>query len=174
MQHDTLLTVFVIVAAVAIVMQMLVMAGIYFALRDLRRDLDGIQAATKQRLDVLSLRVTEFVSVSREPVRNIAANLADISRTLRERTTQLDGVLADFLERSRLQIIRIDQLVSGLVDKAESTAGAVESVVEKKVVAPVQEVAAVIAGVRKGLEFLFARRRSAAVSETTQDEQMFI
>src|SRR5690242_180944 len=99
MQHDTLLSVFVIVAAVAIVMQMLVMAGIYFALRDLRRDLDGIQAATKQRLDVLSLRVTEFVSVSREPVRNIAANLADISRTLRERTTQLDGVLADFLER---------------------------------------------------------------------------
>jgi len=170
MEHDTLLTVFVIVAALALVMQMLVMAGIYLAMRDLHRDLVDVRALTKQRLDALSERVTEFIASSREPVRDIAANLAEISRTLRDRTSQLDSVVADFLDRSRLQIIRLDQLVTSLVDKAENTAGAVE----KRVVAPVQEMAAVIAGVRKGFEFLFARRRNAAVSETTQDEQMFI
>jgi len=170
MEHDTLLTVFVIVAAVALVMQMLVMAGIYRAMRDLHRDLIDVRAVTKQKLDTLTERVTEFIASSREPVRDIAANLAEISRTLRDRTSQFDSVLADFLDRSRLQIIRIDQLVTSLVDKAENTAGAVE----KKVVAPVHEMAAVIAGVRKGFEFLFARRRNAAVSETTQDEQMFI
>ena len=77
---------------------------------------------------------------------------------------------ADLLDRTRLQIIRIDQMVTGMVEKAQSTAG----VVEQNVMTPVHEVSALIAGVRKGLEFLFARRRSAAVSESTQDEQMFI
>src|SRR5437762_6970360 len=109
MEHDTLLTVFVIVAAVALVMQMLVMAGIYRAMRDLHRDLIDVRAVTKQKLDTLTERVTEFIASSREPVRDIAANLAEISRTLRDRTSQFDSVLADFLDRSRLQIIRIDQ-----------------------------------------------------------------
>ena len=60
MEHDTLLTVFVIVAALALVMQMLVMAGIYVAMRDLHRDLVDVRALTKQRLDALSERVTEL------------------------------------------------------------------------------------------------------------------
>jgi hypothetical protein len=170
MEHETVLTVFVIVAAVAIVMQMLVMTGIYFAIRDLHRDLVDVRAVTKQKIDTLTERVTEFIASSREPIRDVAANLADMSRTIRERTAQFDSVMADFLDRSRLQIIRIDQLVTTFVDKAENAADRVE----KKVVAPVQEMAAVIAGVRKGFEFLFARRRNAGVSETTQDEQMFI
>ena len=54
MEHDTLLTVFVIVAAVALVLQMLVMVGIYVAMRDLHRDLVDVRALTKQRLDTLS------------------------------------------------------------------------------------------------------------------------
>ncbi|PYV22042.1 MAG: hypothetical protein DMG24_17920 [Acidobacteria bacterium] len=119
---------------------------------------------------MLTQRVTDFIATSREPVHNVAANLAEITRILRERTGQFDSVAADLLDRTRLQIIRIDQMVTGMVEKAQSTAG----VVEQNVMTPVHEVSALIAGVRKGLEFLFARRRSAAVSESTQDEQMFI
>jgi len=170
MAHDTLLTVFVILAALAIVGQALVMGGILIAMRDLHRDIDSIHSSTRQKLDVLTQRVTDFIATSREPVHNVAANLAEITRILRERTGQFDSVAADLLDRTRLQIIRIDQMVTGMVEKAQSTAG----VVEQNVMTPVHEVSALIAGVRKGLEFLFAQRRSAAVSESTQDEQMFI
>jgi hypothetical protein len=37
-----------------------------------------------------------------------------------------------------------------------------------------QEVSAVIAGMRAGLDFLFSRRRTTSVSEAAQDEQLFI
>lgn len=170
---DTWLVVFVLLAAVAILLQALVMVGIYFALQNLRRDILGIQVDTKQKLEALnqmSQRVIEFVADSREPVRTLTNNLAEISRTLRERTAQWDGVAEDLADRTRLQIIRLDQLVTALVERAESTAG----VVEKSILTPVQEVTAVLAGIRKGLDFLFTRRRGTSVSDVAQDEQMFI
>jgi hypothetical protein len=47
-------------------------------------------------------------------------------------------------------------------------------VVQRNVLAPIQEISAVVKGVRSGLEFLFSRRRAPSVSEATQDEQLFI
>lgn len=170
---ETWLVVFVLLAAIAILLQALVMVGIYFALQNLHRDVLGIQADTKQKLESLnqmSQRVIEFVADSREPVRTLTNNLAEISRTLRERTAQWDGVAEDLADRTRLQIIRLDQMLTSLVERAESTAG----VVEKSILTPVQEVTAVLAGIRKGLDFLFTRRRSNSVSDVAQDEQMFI
>ncbi|HKS94908.1 MAG TPA: hypothetical protein VJV74_02120, partial [Terriglobia bacterium] len=108
---ETWLVVFVLLAAIAILLQALVMVGIYFALQNLHRDVLGIQADTKQKLESLnqmSQRVIEFVADSREPVRTLTNNLAEISRTLRERTAQWDGVAEDLADRTRLQIIRLD------------------------------------------------------------------
>ena len=89
---------------------------------------------------------------------------------LRERTANVDEVAAELLEKSRLQMIRVDRMVSDLVEKVETTAGAVQ----RGVLGPIQEISAVVKGVRSGLEFLFTRRRVTNVSEATQDEQLFI
>ena len=66
-------------AALAIVGQALVMGGILIAMRDLHRDIDSIHSSTRQKLDVLTQRVTDFIATSREPVHNVAANLAEIT-----------------------------------------------------------------------------------------------
>ena len=89
---------------------------------------------------------------------------------LRDRTSNVDAVAAELLEKSRQQIIRVDKMVSDLVEKVETTAEAVQ----RGVLGPIQEVSAVVKGVRSGLEFLFSRRRVTNVSEATQDEQLFI
>ncbi len=170
MSHDTALTVFVIVAALAFLTQAVLMLLLYLSLRDLPSKIDRIRADVKERIDPLTQAITEILIDSREPVRTITSNLAEISRILRDRTSHIDAVVADLADKSRLQIIRVDQMVAGLVERAENLAGEVE----RKVLAPIQEVAAVIKGVRSGLEFLFSRRRVSSVTEATQDEQMFI
>jgi len=144
--------------------------GIWLAIKSIHREVVGVRADVKQRLDPLTQNVTELLANSREPVRNITANLAEISRILRDRANHVDGVVADLVDKSRLQIIRVDQMVSDLVSKVESTADAVQ----RNVLAPMQEISAVVKGVRSGLEFLFSRRRSPSVSAATQDEQLFI
>jgi hypothetical protein len=89
---------------------------------------------------------------------------------LRERTGDVDGLVAELVDRSRAQVIRMDRMVSDLVQKVETTSEAVQ----RGVLAPIQEISAVIKGMQAGLDFLFSRRRTTSASETTQDEQLFI
>lgn len=170
MANDTALTVVLILVAVAVLMQAGAMVGIWLAVKNIRSEVQGVRADVKQRLDPLTQSIGEIVGNSREPVQVITKNLAEISQMLRDRTSHVDEAVADLVDKSRLQVIRIDQLVADLVRKVETTA----DTVQQSVLAPLQEAAAVIKGVRSGLEFLFSRRRSPSISETTQDEQLFI
>ena len=170
MEQNTGLTVALILVALAVLMQGGAMVGIWLALRKVPGQIESVRSDVKQRLDPLTQSALEIINNSREPLRTITANVAEISRILRDRTSSADQVAAELLEKSRSQIIRVDRMVSELVEKVETTA----DTVQKGVLAPIQEVSAVVKGIRSGLEFLFSRRRVTNVSEATQDEQLFI
>jgi len=170
MEHNAGLTIALILVALAVLMQAGTMIGIWLAMRKIPPQIEAIRAEVKQRVDPLAQSVTEIVNNAREPLRTIALNLADISKILRERTTDVDALVAEIVDTSRAQVVRVDQMVSDLVEKVETTSDAVQ----RGVLVPMQEVSAVIAGMRAGLEFLFTRRRTTSVSESAQDEQLFI
>ena len=170
MEQNTGLTVALVLVAIAVLMQAGAMLGIWLAIRKVPGQIENVRSDVKQRLDPLSQSVLEIIDNSREPLRTITANVAEISRILRDRTSNADRVAAELLEKSRSQIIRVDRMVSELVERVETTA----DTVQKGVLGPIQEVSAVVKGVRSGLEFLFSRRRVTNVSEATQDEQLFI
>ena len=170
MEQNTGLTVALILVAIAVLMQAGAMLGIWLAVRRVPGQIENVRADIKQRIDPLAQSTLELVNNSREPLRTITANLVEISTILKDRTSSADAVAAELLEKSRSQIVRVDQMVSDLVEKVESTADSVQ----KGVLGPVNEVSAVVKGVRAGLEFLFTRRRVTNVSEATQDEQLFI
>jgi len=170
MEQNTGLTVALILVAIAVLMQAGAMLGIWLAIRKVPGQIESVRSDVKQRLDPLTQSALEIVNNSREPLRIITANLAEISQILRDRTSDADQVAAELLDKSREQIIRVDRMVSDLVEKVETTATAVQ----KGVLGPIHEVSAVVKGVRSGLEFLLSRRRVTNVSEATQDEQLFI
>ena len=170
MEHNAGLTIALILVALAVLMQAGAMIGIWLAMRKISTQIEAVRAEVMQRLDPLAQSVTEIVNNAREPLRTITSNLADISKMLRERTTDVDALVAELVDKSRLQVIRVDQMVSDLIQKVETTSDAMQ----RSVLAPMQEVSAVIAGMRAGLEFLFSRRRTTSVSEAAQDEQLFI
>lgn len=171
MAHDTVLTIFVIVAAVALAGQAALMFGLYLSLRNVPRQIEDIRRDIKQRIDPITQSASEILANSRESIRTITANLAEISNILRERTGRVDILLADVLERTRAQIIRADQLFTNLTQKVETTADKVE----RSVTAPLQEISAVVAGVRTGLDFFFSgKRRKPAANQVTHDEELFI
>src|SRR5215472_6734282 len=144
MAHDTLLTIFVVIAALALAGQAAAMLGLYLSLRDVPRQIEDIRRTVRDRIDPLADSVREIVASSRDPVRTFTSNLAEISQVVRERASSVDLLLADVLEKSRAQIIRVDQLMTDLTRKVETTANAVE----RGVMAPAQEISAVVAGVR--------------------------
>jgi hypothetical protein len=168
--ENTGVTVALILVAIAVLMQAGAMLGIWLAIRKVPGQIESVRSDVKQRLDPLTQSALEIVNNSREPLRTITANLAEISTILRNLTSNADVVAAELLDKSRSQIIRVDRMVTELVEKVETTA----DTVQKGVLGPIQEVSAVVKGVRSGLEFLFSRRRVTNVSEATQDEQLFI
>jgi methyl-accepting chemotaxis protein len=170
MEQNTALTVAVVFAAIAVLMQAGAMLGIWLVIRKIPGQIESVRSDIKQRLDPLTNSALEIVNNSREPLRNITNNLAEISQILRDRTSNVDALAGELVEKSRQQIIRVDQMVSDLAEKVESTADAVQ----RGVLGPIHEISAVVKGVRSGLEFLFSRRRVSNVSEATQDEQLFI
>jgi methyl-accepting chemotaxis protein len=170
MANDPTLSVVLVLVAVAVLMQAGAMVGIWLAIKKINGEVAGIRADVKQRLDPLAQNVNELLSGSREPVRNITANLAEISRIMRDRATHVDSMVAELVDKSRLQVARVDQMMGDLVEKVETTA----DTMQRNVLAPLNEVSAVIKGVRSGLEFLFSRRRSTSITDAPQDEQLFI
>lgn len=156
--------------AVAVLMQAGALVGIWLSIQRINQQVAALRADVKERIDPLSQSLAEILANSREPIRNITTNLAEISRIMRDRASHVDGVVGELADKTRLQIIRVDGMLSDLLLKVESTA----EEVQRKVLAPVNEISAVIKGVRSGLEFLFSRRHVSSVTEATQDEQLFI
>lgn len=170
MAHETLLTIFIIIAAAAIVLQAFSMFGLYMAIRRIQGEVAGIRADVNRRIDPLAESLTEIVANSRDPLRSITADLAELARVLRERTGSVDDVLDDLLDRFRLQVIRVDQTITDVLEKVDKTT----STVQRNIIAPVSEASAVLKGVQAGLDFFLSRRRQGHGSDVPQDEQMFI
>ena len=170
MAHDTLLTVFFIIAALAMLLQALAMLGIYLAMRRIQGEVSGIRSDVKQRLEPITQFVTDIVTDTREPLRTVMSNLAEVSRAVREGTESVDAVLDELLEKFRLQVIRIDQTITDVLEKVDKTT----TLVQRNMVVPVTEVSAVLKGLRAGLDFFLSRRRPGHPGDIPQDEQMFI
>ena len=112
MEQNTGLVVALILVTIAVLMQAGAMLGIWLAIRKLPGQIESVRVDVKQRLDPLAQSALEIVNNSREPLRTITANLAEISQMLRNRTTNADQVAAELLDKSRLQIVRVDGIVT--------------------------------------------------------------
>lgn len=170
MAHETVLTIFIIIAAAAIVLQAFSMFGLYMAMRKIKGEVADLRADINRRIDPLAESLTEIVGNSRDPLRSITADLAEVARVLRERTGSVDEVLDDLLDRFRLQVIRVDQTITDVLEKVDKTT----TTVQRNIIGPVSEASAVLKGVQAGLDFFLSRRRASRTSDVPQDEQMFI
>jgi hypothetical protein len=165
MEQNTGLTVTIILLTIAVLMQAGAMLGIWLAIRKIPGQLENVRADVKQRLNPLTQSALEIANSSRDPLRTIASNLAEISKIVRDRTVEAGAVAADLAEKSRVHVVRVDAMVTGLVEKVEHSAEAVH----RGVLVPFGEISAVVKGVRSGLDFLFRHRRVTNVNVATQD-----
>lgn len=169
MSHENVQTFFVIVAAAALVIQ----AGMLFAMFRLMKLILSktaqIEAGVKDHLNPVLDSVHAVTTSVREPMNAILANLTEVTRLVRQRATSADAVAADVLERARVEVARADELIADMLARMERAAEAAE----RGVLVPVRELSAVIAGIRQGLAFFFARRRPSGQARGG-DDQLFI
>ena len=170
--------VFIVVAAVAILVQMGILMGMWLQMRKLsaaavKTMADATAKSDKlmERLDPLLIRTNHILEDSEMRIRSVMADAASISSQVRRQADRVSDIVTDATDRLQMQVMRVDEMTSGVLSLVEE-AGAKLS---KPVRSSVSEASAVLTGVKAGIEALRNRRRARPVGAGIgPDEELFI
>lgn len=166
---NTLITVFVIVAAVAILLQAGILFGMFFAMRKTSAKVESLAEEVKTKVLPTAELAHSMITELRPKIETVADNVSVSTTMLRTQLERIDATLTDIVDRTRLQVIRADEFVNSTMDKLEET----REVVQRTVVSPVRQITGLVHGLRTGMETFFSRQRPRSAPSAQQDE-MFI
>jgi hypothetical protein len=162
---------FVVVAAVAIVIQTAVMAGIWLTLRDLHQRVTRSVSDMQHKVEPLLVRSAVILQQVESTIPGVLADCSEITRLARGQAQKVDRVLTDATDRMQVQVARADQVVSNALEVVEDAG----TKIRKTVAGPLIEVNAILKGVQAGLDLIRGRRsNSSKSSRVSQDEELFI
>jgi hypothetical protein len=141
---------FIVIAAVAIVVQMAILLGMYLQMKGAIDKFTVIADELKGRIDPILLRTNRILEDSEDKIASIMGDGAEITRMARGQAQKIDRVFTDSLERLRVQVIRADQILTGTLEVIEDTGTKVRNTLW----GPVHQVSAVLKGIKVGIDVL--------------------
>lgn len=152
---DNLLRIFIAATTFAVVIQAGIMVALYFAVRKSTEKMEALATqVTTKTLPTLET-VQEILVDLRPKLDVISVNLSESSNLLRNQLGRIDATLADVLDRTRLQVIRADELLNRTMDKVEETS----EMVHKTVISPLRQVGGLIDAISTGVNVFFGQKR---------------
>lgn len=162
-------TVFIIVAAAAVVLQALIMVALYLSVRKTGAKVEALAEQVQTRVLPTVETAHSMLSELRPKVESVLSDISDSTNMVRGQIERLDATLTDVVDRTRLQVIRADDIVNRTMDRVEEAT----DMVHKTVISPVRQVSGVVQGITAGVEFLMGAKRRRREAPVAQDE-MFI
>ncbi|MGA2334349.1 MAG: hypothetical protein WA383_16265 [Terriglobales bacterium] len=169
--NDNLLIFFIAVTAGAVVIQAGILIGLYLAVRKSTAKMEALAIEVKSKALPTMETVQSMLVEIRPKIDVITTNLSESSTLVRNQLGRLDATLTDALDRTRLQVIRADELLNRTMDKVEETS----EVVHKTVISPLRQVNGLMAAISTGVEvFLGQKRRHPKNGAGVPQDEMFI
>jgi len=159
---ERLMTLFVALAAIAIITQAGVLIAIYLMSKRLSEQVERFMHDTREMM--LPVR-----SIA-ENLRVASVNLVEIGVSARDQFRRVEAMVTDTGKALHVQLARFDRVSQDVIGRINETA----EIVQDSVVRPAREVAALAKGLSRGFgAFLFRKSRST-VDQARQDEELFI
>ncbi len=169
--NDTLLGIFVAVTAVAVVIQAGILVGLYIAVRKSTAKMEALATQVTSKALPTMETVQSMLVEMRPKLDVLTVNLSESSTLVRNQLGRLDATLTDALDRTRLQVIRADELLNRTMDRVEETSDAVH----KTVISPLRQVNGLMSAISTGVEvFLGQKRRQPKNGAGVPQDEMFI
>jgi hypothetical protein len=159
------LTVFVAVAAVALLLQLATLLGMFLAIRKLQTQITQVWPQIESIIGTTK-RTAENVE---KHAAKIGENTSIIVDVTRQQVVKIDEFLNEATTRAKVQIERAEMVLDDTMGRAQETV----SIVQRTVLRPIREVNGVLSGVRATLAHL-SRGSRPTVDHATADEEMFI
>ncbi|HLW51604.1 MAG TPA: hypothetical protein VKW06_02075 [Candidatus Angelobacter sp.] len=163
---------FVIVAAVAIVLQTAILFALYHATRESATRMEAIVGRLEQNATPVLATAQAILDDAQPKIAEITSNLAESTAMVRANVAQMSEATGEIVDRARYHAARLDELVTTTVDRIELAS----EVVHHGVLGPVRRVQAIVQAVSAGIGFLRSHRarKKAISSNGGPDEEMFI
>jgi hypothetical protein len=160
-----LLTIFVAVAAVALLIQACMLIGLLVVARRLQEKLMPMIPEIQAILGIVK-RTTERVEKHVEQIATTTGAILDMTR---QQLARVDELLGDATTRAKVQMERAEMVIDDTMTRVQSTV----SYVQSGVLRPARELHGIFAGIRTAIAHLGRSGRST-VDHATSDEEMFI
>jgi len=165
------LEVFIVVASVAIVIQMAILLAMFLQMRATTQQLSRIASELQAKVDPILVRTSRILEDSEERIASILGDATEITRVARSQAQKVDRVFTEAMERLRIQIVRADHILTGTLEVIEEAGEKVRRTVWE----PVHQASAVLKGIQAGLEFFRSQQRVRPHPDSEhQDEELFI
>jgi hypothetical protein len=164
---QTLLVVFIAIAAVSILMQAGFTVAMFIGARKAQKKLMGLA-------DDVRLHALPAIIASRDVIQDISPklkiiteNLTAVSTTLRIRTEKVGGLVGDVTDRAQAQATRVDGMVKGTLDHLTSAVQAIEHGIQ----VPVRQVSGILNGLRAGVDVM---RKKDLSNHLEPEDDLFV
>jgi hypothetical protein len=152
---DKLVPLFIIFTAVAVIIQAGILVALFVVVRKTSGRVEKLASEVNTKALPL-IETTQTLLVEVKPrVIDIVANAEESARIARAQMERLDATVSDIVDRTRLQVIRADELVNRTMDRVEETT----DMVHRTVVSPIRRLSGLVQGLSAGLEFFRGRKR---------------
>ena len=169
--NDNLLMFFIAATTFAVVLQAGVLVALYVAVRKSSDKFEALALEVKSKALPTVETVQSMIVELRPKIETLTTNFSESSNLVRNQLGRIDATLTDALDRTRLQVIRADELLNRTMDKVEDTT----EIVHKTVVSPLRQVNGLMAAISTGFEvFLGQKRRHPKNGAGVPQDEMFI
>jgi len=163
---ENILSIFMIVTCLAIIIQAGILAALFFTVKKTTARVEEV--ATKAIPLMETARTV--LEDSAPKLKEITTNLVEATGTLKGQVNRMDATVNDLLDRTRLQVIRVDELVGRTLDHVEETT----DLVQAAVVSPVKQISGIIQGLSVGIGAFLSRKPTRRNEMVVEDEELFI
>jgi hypothetical protein len=155
----------VVVSAVALLMQTLVVFGMFRALKALREQVTAFLPKADAFLSTTEKQLTE----SRREIQDVTAKASNVLDITQKQLQRVDEILGDATVRAKAQMERAELVLDDSVSRIHKTVVELNDGILK----PVREITGLAAGLRAAFQH-FLHRGRPSVAQATADEEMFI
>jgi uncharacterized protein YoxC len=166
------LEIFSIVAALALVVQVVILTALFFELRRTTENMNRLMTDLHSRVGPILTRAQILLDDTQPKISSMVNDASHIVYLARGQAQKIDRVFTDAADRLRGQLVHADRILTGTLEAVED-AGAKFS---NSFWRPMQKASALVQGIKVGLDLLRSRRRRRSGDEPReqQEEELFI
>lgn len=166
---NTLLIAFIAVTSVAVVLQTLILAGMYVSTRKMGQRMEALSTRVEDQVLPLVEKVRVMVNENAPMIQTTITNLTETSNLVRSQAGRIDEAVTEIVTIARTQAGRADLLATRTMQRVDITAEALQHTA----LTPLRHLSAVMSGVGAGLGELVGGRKVRR-ARTVPNDEMFI